>query len=73
MLNLYLVSGAIDEESFVHDFDTNLPTLRLSGPRDVEDQMNQIEAVISNESKDWEERTKSVICFFVCDCYYNTP
>jgi len=53
-------SGAVDEESFNHDFKANLPTVHLYGEKGVEDQMASIRAVISDETKHWETRTKAV-------------
>uniref|UniRef100_F6W6K9 TOG domain-containing protein n=1 Tax=Ciona intestinalis TaxID=7719 RepID=F6W6K9_CIOIN len=54
------VPRAVDEETFVRDFTSNLPTIHLYGSRDLDDQMNRIQAVISDEKKDWEERSKSL-------------
>uniref|UniRef100_H2Z9Q0 TOG domain-containing protein n=1 Tax=Ciona savignyi TaxID=51511 RepID=H2Z9Q0_CIOSA len=51
-------TGGVDEETFIRDFTSNLPTIRLYGARDVDDQMNRIQSVISDEKKDWEERSK---------------
>ncbi|XP_078482581.1 CLIP-associating protein 1-B isoform X8 [Ciona intestinalis] len=53
-------AGAVDEETFIRDFTSNLPTIHLYGSRDLDDQMNRIQAVISDEKKDWEERAKSL-------------
>ena len=59
----FCLTGAVDEESFVSDFSNNLPTVRLFSSKDVDEQLNKISSIISDEKKDWEERTKAVSCF----------
>nr|CAB3231466.1 CLIP-associating protein 2 [Phallusia mammillata] len=53
-------AGAIDEDSFSRDFENNLPTVRIFSARDLSEQISKIRATLSNEQKDWEERTKAL-------------
>ncbi|XP_076818467.1 CLIP-associating protein 1-B-like isoform X12 [Clavelina lepadiformis] len=53
-------AGAVDEESFIRDFDQNLPPIRLHSARDLEDQLNRVHTTLAGDKKDWEERTKTL-------------
>lgn len=58
--NILIDLGAVDEASFKRDFESNLPSVRIYSPKDLDEQMVKIQVVLSDERKDWEERTKSV-------------
>nr|XP_039267417.1 CLIP-associating protein 1-B-like isoform X9 [Styela clava] len=53
-------AGAIDEETFIKGMDKDLPTVRIYNSRDFEECMNKIHTVLSDEKKDWEERSKTL-------------
>ncbi|KAL4617182.1 CLIP-associating protein 2-like [Arapaima gigas] len=70
-------AGAVDEEDFVKAF-TDVPTVHIYSTRDLEDNLNKIREVLSDDKHDWDQRTnalKKVRSLLVAgaanyDCFY---
>ncbi|XP_040296752.1 CLIP-associating protein 1 isoform X1 [Bufo bufo] len=48
-------AGAIDEEDFVRAFE-DVPTVQIYSARDLEEQINKIREILSDDKHDWEQR-----------------
>ncbi|XP_031414341.1 CLIP-associating protein 1-B isoform X11 [Clupea harengus] len=48
-------AGGVDEEDFIHSFE-DAPTVQIYSSRELEDSMNKIREVLSDERQDWEQR-----------------
>ncbi|XP_066543385.1 CLIP-associating protein 1a isoform X1 [Amia ocellicauda] len=48
-------AGAVDEEDFIRAFD-DVPTVQIYSNRELEDSMNKIREVLSDDKHDWEHR-----------------
>ncbi|KAI1901725.1 hypothetical protein AGOR_G00037350 [Albula goreensis] len=70
-------AGAIDEEDFIKAF-TDVPNVQIYSTRDLEDNLNKIREVLSDDKHDWDQRTnalKKVRSLLVAgaadyDCFY---
>uniref|UniRef100_A0A8C9U620 Cytoplasmic linker associated protein 2 n=1 Tax=Scleropages formosus TaxID=113540 RepID=A0A8C9U620_SCLFO len=70
-------AGAVDEEDFMKAF-TDVPTVHIYSTRDLEDNLNKIREVLSDDKHDWDQRTnalKKVRSLLVAgaanyDCFY---
>ncbi|XP_036371629.1 CLIP-associating protein 2 isoform X8 [Megalops cyprinoides] len=70
-------AGAIDEEDFVKAF-TDVPTVQIYSTRDLEDNLNKIREVLSDDKHDWDQRAnalKKIRSLLVAgaadyDCFY---
>ncbi|XP_035241897.1 CLIP-associating protein 2-like isoform X39 [Anguilla anguilla] len=70
-------AGAIDEEDFIKAF-TDVPTVQIYSSRDLEDNLNKIREVLSDDKHDWDQRAialKKVRSLLVAgaadyDCFY---
>ncbi|XP_026087445.1 CLIP-associating protein 2-like isoform X11 [Carassius auratus] len=71
------VAGAVDEEDFIKAF-TDVPTVQIYSTRDLEDNLNKIREVLSDDKHDWDHRTsalKKIRSLLVAgaadyDCFY---
>ncbi|XP_051727589.1 CLIP-associating protein 2 isoform X43 [Ctenopharyngodon idella] len=71
------VAGAVDEEDFIKAF-TDVPTVQIYSSRDLEDNLNKIREVLSDDKHDWDHRTsalKKIRSLLVAgatdyDCFY---
>ncbi|XP_036394477.1 CLIP-associating protein 2-like isoform X4 [Megalops cyprinoides] len=52
-------AGAIDEEDFIKAF-TDVPTVQIYSMRDLEDNLNKIREVLSDDKHDWDQRTNAL-------------
>ncbi|KAM8934486.1 CLIP-associating protein 1 isoform 9-T9 [Pelodytes ibericus] len=48
-------AGAVDEEDFIKAFD-DVPTIQIYSARDLEESINKIREVLSDDKHDWEQR-----------------
>ncbi|XP_069052700.1 CLIP-associating protein 1a isoform X15 [Lepisosteus oculatus] len=48
-------AGAVDEEDFIRAFD-DVPTVQIYSNRELEESMNKIREVLSDDKHDWEQR-----------------
>ncbi|KAM3596337.1 uncharacterized protein V6R79_012768 [Siganus canaliculatus] len=70
-------AGAIDEEDFIKAF-TDVPTVQIYSSRDLEDNLNKIREVCSDDKHDWDQRAnalKKIRSLLVAgapsyDCFY---
>uniref|UniRef100_A0A3B3SXS1 Cytoplasmic linker associated protein 2 n=1 Tax=Paramormyrops kingsleyae TaxID=1676925 RepID=A0A3B3SXS1_9TELE len=70
-------AGAVDEDDFAKAF-TDVPTVHIYSTRDLEDNLNKIREVLSDDKHDWDQRTnalKKVRSLLVAgaanyDCFY---
>uniref|UniRef100_A0A8C1PJL2 Cytoplasmic linker associated protein 2 n=1 Tax=Cyprinus carpio TaxID=7962 RepID=A0A8C1PJL2_CYPCA len=70
-------AGAVDEEDFIKAF-TDVPTVQIYSTRDLEDNLNKIREVLSDDKHDWDHRTsalKKIRSLLVAgaadyDCFY---
>ncbi|KAJ8353615.1 hypothetical protein SKAU_G00211820 [Synaphobranchus kaupii] len=70
-------AGGIDEEDFVKAF-TDVPTVQIYSSRDLEDNLNKIREVLSDDKHDWDQRAtalKKVRSLLIAgatdyDCFY---
>uniref|UniRef100_A0A672LH88 TOG domain-containing protein n=1 Tax=Sinocyclocheilus grahami TaxID=75366 RepID=A0A672LH88_SINGR len=68
------VAGAVDEEDFIKAF-TDVPTVQIYSTRDLENNLNKIREVLSDDKHDWDHRTSAVKHQFIvslcwCLCRY---
>uniref|UniRef100_W5UEE5 CLIP-associating protein 1-A n=1 Tax=Ictalurus punctatus TaxID=7998 RepID=W5UEE5_ICTPU len=52
-------AGALDEEDFIRAFE-DVPTIQIYSSRELEDSMNKIKEVLSDEKQDWEHRVTAL-------------
>uniref|UniRef100_A0A8B9K6B3 Cytoplasmic linker associated protein 1 n=1 Tax=Astyanax mexicanus TaxID=7994 RepID=A0A8B9K6B3_ASTMX len=52
-------AGAVDEEDFIRAFE-DVPTIQIYSSRELEDSMNKIREVLSDDKHDWEHRVAAV-------------
>ncbi|KAF4100438.1 hypothetical protein G5714_018634 [Onychostoma macrolepis] len=70
-------AGALDEEDFIKAF-TDVPTVQIYSTRDLEDNLNKIREVLSDDKHDWDHRAnalKKIRSLLVAgaadyDCFY---
>ncbi|XP_074542469.1 CLIP-associating protein 2 isoform X7 [Halichoeres trimaculatus] len=70
-------AGAIDEEDFIKAF-TDVPTVQIYSSRDLEDNLNKIREICSDDKHDWDQRAnamKKIRSLLVAgahtyDCFY---
>ncbi|KAM9775882.1 CLIP-associating protein 2 [Syngnathus typhle] len=70
-------AGAMDEENFVKAF-TDVPTVQIYSSRDLEDNLNNIREICSDDKHDWDQRAnamKKIRSLLVAgatsyDCFY---
>uniref|UniRef100_A0A4W4GA13 TOG domain-containing protein n=1 Tax=Electrophorus electricus TaxID=8005 RepID=A0A4W4GA13_ELEEL len=70
-------AGAVDEEDFIKAF-TDVPTVQIYSTRDLEDNLNKIREILSDDKHDWDQRTnalKKIRSLLVAgasshDCFY---
>ncbi|XP_061111089.1 CLIP-associating protein 2 [Conger conger] len=49
-------AGGIDEEDFIKAF-TDVPSVQIYSSRDLEDNLNKIREILSDDKHDWDQRT----------------
>ncbi|KAG2459358.1 CLAP1 protein, partial [Polypterus senegalus] len=52
-------AGAVDEEDFIKAFD-DVPAVQIYSYRELEDSMNKIREILSDDKHDWEQRVLAV-------------
>lgn len=70
-------SGGVDEDDFIKAF-TDVPVVQIYSPRDLEDNLNKIREICSDDKHDWDQRAnamKKVRSLLVAgatgyDCFY---
>ncbi|KAM4550355.1 CLIP-associating protein 2 isoform 9-T9 [Fundulus diaphanus] len=70
-------AGAVDEEDFIRAF-TDVPTVQIYSTRDLEDNLNKIREICSDDKHDWDQRClalKKIRSLLVAgatsyDCFY---
>ncbi|XP_055081440.1 CLIP-associating protein 2 isoform X1 [Periophthalmus magnuspinnatus] len=70
-------AGAVDEENFIRAF-TDVPTVQIYSARDLEDNLNKIREICSDDKHDWDQRAhalKKIRSLLVAgaanyDCFY---
>ncbi|XP_062869858.1 CLIP-associating protein 2 isoform X33 [Trichomycterus rosablanca] len=70
-------AGAVDEEDFIKAF-TDVPTVQIYSSRDLEDNLNKIREILSDDKHDWDQRAnalKKIRSLLVAgaknhDCFY---
>ncbi|XP_058233377.1 CLIP-associating protein 2 isoform X30 [Hemibagrus wyckioides] len=70
-------AGAVDEEDFIKAF-TDVPTVQIYSTRDLEDNLNKIREILSDDKHDWDQRAnalKKIRSLLVAgaknyDCFY---
>ncbi|XP_047240571.1 CLIP-associating protein 2 isoform X17 [Girardinichthys multiradiatus] len=70
-------AGAVDEEDFIRAF-TDVPTVQIYSTRDLEDNLNKIREILSDDKHDWDQRCialKKIRSLLVAgaasyDCFY---
>ncbi|XP_030267984.1 CLIP-associating protein 2 isoform X37 [Sparus aurata] len=70
-------TGGIDEEDFIKSF-TDVPTVQIYSSRDLEDNLNKIREICSDDKHDWDQRAsalKKIRSLLVAgaptyDCFY---
>ncbi|XP_076865022.1 CLIP-associating protein 2 isoform X13 [Brachyhypopomus gauderio] len=70
-------AGAVDEEDFIKAF-TDVPSVQIYSARDLEDNLNKIREILSDDKHDWDQRTialKKIRSLLVAgatthDCFY---
>ncbi|XP_053190835.1 CLIP-associating protein 2 isoform X4 [Scomber japonicus] len=70
-------AGGVDEEDFINSF-TDVPTVQIYSSRDLEDNLNKIREICSDDKHDWDQRAtalKKIRSLLVAgapsyDCFY---
>ncbi|XP_034455435.1 CLIP-associating protein 2 isoform X32 [Hippoglossus hippoglossus] len=70
-------AGAVDEDDFIKGF-TDVPTVQIYSARDLEDNLNKIREICSDDKHDWDQRAsamKKIRSLLVAgaadyDCFY---
>ncbi|XP_038603520.1 CLIP-associating protein 1 isoform X15 [Tachyglossus aculeatus] len=52
-------AGAVDEEDFIKAFD-DVPTVQIYSSRDLEESINKIREILSDDKHDWEQRVTAL-------------
>ncbi|XP_077085890.1 CLIP-associating protein 1-B isoform X2 [Siphateles boraxobius] len=52
-------AGAVDEEDFIRAFE-DVPTIQIYSSRELEDSMNKIREILSDDKHDWEQRVAAL-------------
>ncbi|XP_072532312.1 CLIP-associating protein 2 isoform X28 [Salminus brasiliensis] len=52
-------AGAVDEEDFIKAF-TDVPTVQIYSTRDLEDNLNKIREICSDDKHDWDQRANAL-------------
>uniref|UniRef100_A0A670K9C7 Cytoplasmic linker associated protein 1 n=1 Tax=Podarcis muralis TaxID=64176 RepID=A0A670K9C7_PODMU len=52
-------AGAVDEEDFIKAFE-DVPTVQIYSARDLEESINKIREILSDDKHDWEQRVAAV-------------
>ncbi|XP_043360864.1 CLIP-associating protein 1 isoform X35 [Dermochelys coriacea] len=52
-------AGAVDEEDFIKAFD-DVPTVQIYSSRDLEESINKIREILSDDKHDWEQRVSAL-------------
>ncbi|XP_043929627.1 CLIP-associating protein 1 [Protopterus annectens] len=52
-------AGAVDEEDFIKAFE-DVPTVQIFSQRELEESMNKIKEVLSDDKHDWEQRANAL-------------
>ncbi|XP_052425487.1 CLIP-associating protein 1-B [Carassius gibelio] len=52
-------AGAVDEEDFIRAFE-DVPSVQIYSPRELEDSMNKIREILSDDKHDWEQRVAAL-------------
>ncbi|XP_036905741.1 CLIP-associating protein 1 isoform X8 [Sturnira hondurensis] len=52
-------AGAVDEEDFIKAFD-DVPTVQIYSSRDLEESINKIREILSDDKHDWEQRVNAL-------------
>ncbi|OWK00072.1 CLASP1, partial [Cervus elaphus hippelaphus] len=52
-------AGAVDEEDFIKAFD-DVPVVQIYSSRDLEESINKIREILSDDKHDWEQRLKKI-------------
>ncbi|KAH0621292.1 hypothetical protein JD844_022427 [Phrynosoma platyrhinos] len=52
-------AGAVDEEDFIKAFE-DVPTVQIYSSRDLEESINKIREILSDDKHDWEQRVAAV-------------
>uniref|UniRef100_A0A8C2ABU8 Cytoplasmic linker associated protein 1 n=1 Tax=Cyprinus carpio TaxID=7962 RepID=A0A8C2ABU8_CYPCA len=52
-------AGAVDEEDFIRAFE-DVPTVQIYSARELEDSMNKIREILSDDKHDWEQRVAAL-------------
>uniref|UniRef100_A0A8C4M9A5 Cytoplasmic linker associated protein 1 n=1 Tax=Equus asinus asinus TaxID=83772 RepID=A0A8C4M9A5_EQUAS len=55
-------AGAVDEEDFIKAFD-DVPVVQIYSSRDLEESINKIREILSDDKHDWEQRVNAVSLF----------
>uniref|UniRef100_UPI001EAF804E CLIP-associating protein 2-like n=1 Tax=Oncorhynchus gorbuscha TaxID=8017 RepID=UPI001EAF804E len=60
-------TGGIDEEDFIKSF-TDVPTVQIYSSRDLEDNLNKIREICSDDKHDWDQRAAAMKKIRSLDC-----
>uniref|UniRef100_A0A8C3L5S1 Cytoplasmic linker associated protein 2 n=1 Tax=Chrysolophus pictus TaxID=9089 RepID=A0A8C3L5S1_CHRPC len=52
-------AGAVDEDDFIKAF-TDVPTVQIYSSRELEETLNKIREILSDDKHDWDQRTNAV-------------
>ncbi|XP_029104127.1 CLIP-associating protein 2 isoform X3 [Scleropages formosus] len=52
-------AGAVDEDDFIKSF-TEVPTVQIYSTRDLDDNLNKIREILSDDKHDWDQRTNAL-------------
>ncbi|XP_073773259.1 CLIP-associating protein 1-B isoform X15 [Danio rerio] len=52
-------AGAVDEEDFIRAFE-DVPTVQIYSARELEDSINKVREILSDEKHDWEQRVAAL-------------
>uniref|UniRef100_A0A8C3K1W8 Cytoplasmic linker associated protein 2 n=1 Tax=Calidris pygmaea TaxID=425635 RepID=A0A8C3K1W8_9CHAR len=70
-------AGAVDEDDFIKAF-TDVPTVQIYSSRELEETLNKIREILSDDKHDWDQRTNAVnflsdVTFIIRNAYCWCP
>uniref|UniRef100_A0A673JNF9 CLIP-associating protein 1-like n=1 Tax=Sinocyclocheilus rhinocerous TaxID=307959 RepID=A0A673JNF9_9TELE len=61
-------AGAVDVEDFIKTFE-DVPAVQIYSSKELEDSMNKIREILSDDKQDWEHRVTAVINVYLYSCF----
>uniref|UniRef100_A0A674KGG6 TOG domain-containing protein n=1 Tax=Terrapene triunguis TaxID=2587831 RepID=A0A674KGG6_9SAUR len=64
-------AGAVDEDDFIKAF-TDVPSVQIYSSRELEETLNKIREILSDDKHDWDQRASAVFLFHFLNSHLST-